>query len=91
MIHLNKKLAHEYVDEWFGFDHNKNWNNTNNWENDVFMEIVKFYFENEFYRQDWNENHKNKLFSLIKNDPLYVKNYKQWFEQNALNQIKKDF
>lgn len=87
MIHLNKKLAHEYISEWL----NQNSTNTNDWENDVFMEIVNYYFQNEFEYQDWNENHKNKLFSLIKNDPLYVKNYKQWFEQNALNQIKRDF
>lgn len=87
MIHLNKKLAHEYVNIWL----NQNSTNTNDWENDVFMGIVQLYFENEFEYQDWNENHKNKLFSLIKNDPLYVKNYKQWFEQNALNQIKRDF
>jgi hypothetical protein len=87
MIHLNKKLVHEYVDDWFKTESTQ----TNDWENDVFMKIVEFYFVAEFEYQDWNENHKNKLFSLIKNDPLYVKNYKQWFEQNALNQIKKDF
>lgn len=69
MIHLNKKLVHEYVDDWFKTESI----NTNDWENDVFMKIAKFYFENEFERQNWNDTHRNKLFSLIKNDPLYVK------------------
>lgn len=88
MIHLNKKLAHEYVSEWFK---SPTTNTINDWYDDVYMEIVKFYFENEFERQDWNDDHKNKLFSLIKNDPLYVKKYKQWQETNTLNQIKRDF
>jgi hypothetical protein len=87
MIYLNKKLIHEYVDDWFKTEST----NTNDWENDVFMKIAQFYFENEFERQNWNDKHRNKLFSLIKNDPLYVKNYKHWLEQNALNEIKKDF
>lgn len=87
MIHLNKKLAHEYISDWF----NENSTNTNDWENDVFQKIIEYYFIAEFECQDWNDNHKNKLISLIKNDPLYVRNYKQWQETNALNQIKKDF
>lgn len=87
MIYLNKKLVHEYVDDWF----NENSTNTNDWVNDVFQKIVEYYFQNEFEWQNWNDKHKTKLISLIKNDPLYVKNYKQWFEQNALNEIKKDF
>lgn len=87
MIHLNKKLAHEYISDWF----NDNSTKTNDWENDVFQKIVEYYFQNEFEWQNWNDNHKNKLLSLIKNDKLYVKKYKEWFEQNALNQIKRDF
>lgn len=91
MVYVNKKWVHSYVNEWFNFNHNQNWFNTNDWENEVFMKIAQYYFENEFAYQDWNDKDRNKLFSLIKNDPLYVKNYKQWWQQNALKEIKKDF
>jgi hypothetical protein len=38
MIYLNKKLIHEYVDDWFKTEST----NTNDWENDVFMKIAQF-------------------------------------------------
>jgi len=88
MTHVSKKMVHEYVVDWFNI---QTWMNTNDWENDVFMKIANFYFENECLYTEWTDKHRNKLFSLIKNDPLYVKNYKQWWLQNSLNEIKKDF
>ena len=90
MTHVNKKLVHEYVDEWFNGVIQTNWIDANDWENDVFRWIAQYYTDNEFGR-DWTYKHRDKLYSLIKNDPLYVKNYKQWWLKNALNKINKDF
>lgn len=85
MIHLNKKLVHEYVDDWF----NNNLTTTiNDWEKDVLNEIFLYYAGNELECVDFD--HK-KLVNFITNDPLYVKNYKHWLEQTALNRIKDDF
>ena len=90
MTHVNKKLVHEYVYEWFNLEFNQNWVNKNDWENDVFRWIAQYYTDNEF-EFDWTDKQRNKLYSLIKNDPLYVKNYKQWWLKNSLNKINEDF
>lgn len=90
MTHVNKKLVHEYVKKWFNSKFNQNWVNTNDWENYVFSLIFEYYADNEF-DIGWTNRQIDKLNSLIKNDPLYVKNYKQWWLKNSLNKMKTDF
>lgn len=90
MTQVNKKLVHEYVDDWFNGEYPTDWLNSNDWENDVFKWIFQYYTDNEF-EPGWTDKQRNKLYSLIKNDPLYVKNYKQWWLKNALNKINEDF
>lgn len=88
MANLSKRNIHSYVKDWLN-DYDPN---TNDWEKCVYDEIVRYAAENELYGDMGDTSQKyEKIKELVRIDPLYVKKYKQWFEQNALKRIQTDF